>query len=89
MVGAVVDNAGPTVIFRALVVMGLCWPIGLFLGSVAQRTIQENIETYKQEHPIPEKSKDETDAEEEQTEAEPGAETDEDPTALESTRSAA
>ncbi len=84
-----VDNAGSTIIFRALVVMGLCWAIGLFLGSVAQRTVQENIETYKQEHPIPEKSEDDSDTEEEQTETEPGAETDEDQTAPESTRSAA
>lgn len=34
--------------------MGLCWIIGFAVGAVAQRTVQENIESYKEAHQIPE-----------------------------------
>ena len=33
--------------------MVVCWLIGLIVGTIAQRTVRENIETYKKEHPLP------------------------------------
>lgn len=30
-----------------------CWFVGFLVGLVAQRTVQQHIDEYKQAHPIP------------------------------------
>ena len=70
--GVAAKNQATTVILRGLIVMGLCWVIGFAVGKVAQRTVRENIEAYKQAHEIPEDAlpedemSDEVDADEDQ-----------------------
>ncbi len=49
-------NSAPTIIFRAICVMVLCWCIGYVVGIVAQWAVLDHIHQYKQQHPIPEDS---------------------------------
>ena len=56
VVGAVAGNPVTTVLLRALVVMGVCWLIGRVVGFITSRTVTEHIETYKQQHPLPDDS---------------------------------
>lgn len=51
--GLWVGNALTVVLFRALVVMIVCYPIGLLVGTALQRVLDEDIEAYKRAHPIP------------------------------------
>lgn len=53
-VGIASDNPAETVIWRGMVAMLLCWPVGWAVGNVACHTVDRHIERYKQEHPIPE-----------------------------------
>ncbi|RMH19953.1 MAG: hypothetical protein D6698_05080 [Gammaproteobacteria bacterium] len=56
VVGIHVGNTPQTVLLRAVLVMIICWPIGYLVGLVAQRAIMDQINRYKQEHPIPDES---------------------------------
>lgn len=53
-VGAAAGNPLTTVLLRALFVMIGCYAIGLIIGAVAQRTVQQHVDQYIQSHPIPE-----------------------------------
>ncbi len=53
LVGLRVGNPVTTVIYRATLVMLLCWPVGFAIGRIGQHVVDRNIETYKNEHPIP------------------------------------
>lgn len=46
-------NALTVVLFRALVIMLVCYPIGLLVGTALQRVLDEDIQAYKRTHPIP------------------------------------
>lgn len=52
-VGVSAHNPAQTVMWRAMVAMIICWPIGLIIGTLAQKTIERNIENYKSAHPVP------------------------------------
>ncbi len=52
-VGLQVGNPVTTVIYRATLVMLMCWPVGYAIGRIGQRVVDHNIETYKAQHPIP------------------------------------
>jgi hypothetical protein len=52
-VGLAAQNGPTTVLWRALIVMAVCYPIGRLVGSIAQKTVQDHIDRYKKEHPIP------------------------------------
>ncbi len=52
LAGLSVDNPASTTISRALVAMFVCYIIGLAVGAVAQRAVQEHVDTYKKEHPL-------------------------------------
>jgi len=49
----VVANSMSTVLIRAILVMMICYIVGLLVGAVAERTIAEHIEQYKEQNPIP------------------------------------
>ncbi len=51
--GAVAGNTTTTVLWRAMLVMGACWVIGWGVGFVTEKAVQEHIDSYKQQHPIP------------------------------------
>ena len=53
LVGSVSGNSTGTVLFRAMMVMLVGYPIGRLVGLVAQRTIEESIASYRTDHPIP------------------------------------
>ncbi len=56
VVGIHAGNSPQTVLLRASLVMVICWPIGYLVGLVAQRAIIDQINRYKQEHPLPDES---------------------------------
>ncbi|MEO1235787.1 MAG: hypothetical protein AAFX76_03245 [Planctomycetota bacterium] len=53
LVGVMAENPLPTVLGRALFTMIVCYAVGLVVGGVAQRTVDQHIEHHKQHHPIP------------------------------------
>ena len=53
LVGIWAENPATTILGRALLVMLTCWVIGLGVGSVMMRSIDEHIARYKQQHPMP------------------------------------
>lgn len=59
VVGWAADNEPTTVLWRALIVMVVAWPIGRFIGGVALRVCEESIEAHKKLHPIPGEETDE------------------------------
>ncbi|MFW6058547.1 MAG: hypothetical protein ACODAQ_00110 [Phycisphaeraceae bacterium] len=46
-------NETVTVLWRALLVMAACWLIGRLVSHIAQRTLGEHLDRYKQQNPIP------------------------------------
>lgn len=48
-----VGNSIVTILWRATIIMFICWWIGRALGAVAQTTVEDHITQYKQRHPIP------------------------------------
>lgn len=55
-VGWAVDNTTQTVLWRGLITLVICFPIGLIIGTVAQRVVDDNIAAYKNKHPITDES---------------------------------
>jgi hypothetical protein len=53
VVGVVAQNPAGTIIWRAILVMVVSWVIGQSIGAVAQRTVETEIEQYKQARPLP------------------------------------
>jgi len=53
VVGVAADNDALTILWRALIVMLVAWPIGRLFGGVAQRACDESILAHKQKYPIP------------------------------------
>ncbi|MFA9478668.1 hypothetical protein ACERK3_10205 [Phycisphaerales bacterium AB-hyl4] len=53
LIGLLSGNSAGVLIWRATLVMIACWIIGRIVGAIAQRVVDEHIERYKQEHPIP------------------------------------
>ena len=51
--GIVAQNPATVVLGRALVVMLACYVAGLVIGAVVERALREQIDRYKQEHPLP------------------------------------
>ncbi len=45
-------NTTGTIVIRATVLMLAAWVIGSCIGSIAQRTIEENLDEYRQLNPI-------------------------------------
>lgn len=52
--GIAVRNPAETVLWRAIIAMGVCYVVGQVAGSVAQQAVQSHIDKYKKLNPIPE-----------------------------------
>lgn len=52
LVGWAIGNTTGTIMFRSLVIMLACWPVGYLVGRIAQHTVQLDIDRYKRTHPI-------------------------------------
>jgi hypothetical protein len=46
-------NGALLIVWRALVTMLVCYIIGLVVGYIANKVIEDNINEYKEAHPIP------------------------------------
>lgn len=53
VLGVAAGNGATTILWRAFVVMVVGLLVGSAVGAIAQRTIDEHIRSYKQEHPVP------------------------------------
>lgn len=53
MLGLANENPAATVMWRALLVMVVCWPIGYAVGTIAQHAVQVHLGQHQKEHPIP------------------------------------
>lgn len=51
--GWAAGNPGPTVMLRAIVAMGVGYIVGSVLASVAVHAVKEFLDSYEQEHPVP------------------------------------
>lgn len=51
-IGAAAGNAVETVLYRAMIVLLVCWPIGWAVGMLAQKVNELSIQAYKQKNPI-------------------------------------
>ena len=56
MIGHVAGHEPMTIVSRATVTMLICWVIGRAVGAIAQRTLDEHLDNYRNEHPLPEES---------------------------------
>ncbi len=56
-VGFAAGNPPVTIIWRAIVVMVVSWVAGQAVGHIAQRTIEMQVDSYKQVNPFPPLSK--------------------------------
>ncbi|MCC7145061.1 MAG: hypothetical protein IT443_01300 [Phycisphaeraceae bacterium] len=53
VVGWAVDNPTVTIIWRALVCMGVCYAVGRVFGGVAAHAVQIEIDAHKKKYPLP------------------------------------
>jgi tetrahydromethanopterin S-methyltransferase subunit C len=54
--GLATSNAASTVLMRAIIAMIACYPIGLAIGLIAQRVVQDQIRAVQQANPAPDSS---------------------------------
>lgn len=54
VVGVAVGNQASTIVWRATVVMVLGWVVGRAIGAIAQHTVDDHIEAYRKQNPVPE-----------------------------------
>jgi len=53
-------NPAPSVLVRALIAMLVCYPIGLALGAITQRLLQDEIDRHRETNPEPTSGEDES-----------------------------
>lgn len=53
VVGFEAGNDLTAVVYRATVVMCVCWIIGRIFGGIAEHQVNQYIRAYKEKHPIP------------------------------------
>ncbi|QNN23896.1 hypothetical protein HED60_17015 [Planctomycetales bacterium ZRK34] len=53
LAGLAADNPATTTLVRALGSMFICYIVGMIIGAVATRALNEHIEQYKQSNPMP------------------------------------
>lgn len=58
VVGLAAGHETPTILWRGIQVMLICWFVGFIVGVVAVRTVDDHIAQYKQDHPIPSEEED-------------------------------
>lgn len=52
LAGIVADNPASTVLWRALLAMVGCYVAGALIGAIASRALEDQIDRYKQAHPL-------------------------------------
>lgn len=52
VVGLAAGNTAGTILFRAIVVMIVCWMVGRLIGGFAQKLTEQQIEEYRTRNPI-------------------------------------
>ena len=52
VVGLAAGNSAGTILFRAMVVMIVCWMAGRVVGGFAQKFTEKQIEEYRAKNPI-------------------------------------
>ncbi|RMH13426.1 MAG: hypothetical protein D6695_04025 [Planctomycetota bacterium] len=50
--GLAVENMGTSILSRALVVMLVCYWVGMILGTAGRRCIEEFLENYRKQRPV-------------------------------------
>lgn len=50
--GMAVNNPMTVVVGRACLAMLVCYLVGLGIGSIGRRAIQEHVDAYKKKHPV-------------------------------------
>lgn len=58
LAGLAADNPETTTIVRALIAMFICYVVGMIIGAIATRALNEHIAQYKQSNPMPSDSVD-------------------------------
>jgi len=53
VVGVSAGNSALTVLWRALLVMGGAWLVGQAVGAIVQHTLNQHVESYREQHPLP------------------------------------
>ena len=53
--GVAAGNDATTTVGRAIIAMLSCYLVGLGVGMVGQRTVDEHLEHYRRENPIPDR----------------------------------
>jgi len=53
IVGLAAGNPALTILWRSLLVMLGAWLIGRVVGAIAQRAVDEHVEQYRRQHPLP------------------------------------
>lgn len=56
IVGVLAGNTPSTIIGRAMLVMMVCWMLGMVLGGIAQKTVDAHIKAFKEAHPLPDET---------------------------------
>jgi len=53
IVGVAAGNSAMTILWRALLVMVGAWLVGQAVGAVMQHTLDQQLETYRRQNPLP------------------------------------
>ncbi|MHC4446518.1 MAG: hypothetical protein ACYSXF_01745 [Planctomycetota bacterium] len=53
LAGLATGNSAASILFRALIAMLACYPVGLLVGMACQRVIAEQLEAHRAANPIP------------------------------------
>jgi hypothetical protein len=69
--GLASGNNASVVLIRAILAMTICYPVGLAIGLVTQRVIQDHIDAHREAHPAPASEDDDADDETSQASSTP------------------
>ena len=50
--GLAADNPADEILSRALIAMAVCYPVGVIIGVVAERAVDEHVRTHIKKNPL-------------------------------------
>ncbi len=53
LAGLASGNSAASILFRALIAMLACYPVGLLVGMACQRVISEQLDAHREANPVP------------------------------------
>ena len=53
LAGLVSGNSAASILFRALIAMLACYPVGLLVGMACQRVMSDQLEAHRAANPVP------------------------------------